>query len=167
MNSLDLKKFCYSDDLNYSEPFSYGNYTYATDRALIVRVPRLPHIPESGRIDINKVLILWPGEYPVTDIPAVEFPKPCECVCKICLRADPDCDECGGVGFGYASQGPVARSIQIRHLSFHQRRMMLLAQLPFIAMYFGPEHREEVPVYCRFDGGDALIMPMNTKDKPL
>jgi hypothetical protein len=45
LNAEILKQFCYKFGFNgLNEPFNIGNYTYATDGALLIRIPKLEEI---------------------------------------------------------------------------------------------------------------------------
>ena len=47
MNRDDLMKFCGGNDrAGIATPFSIGEYTYATNGHIMVRVPRIADIPE-------------------------------------------------------------------------------------------------------------------------
>ena len=50
-NQIDLNKFCSIDKdktrININQPWSRGEYTYATNGVIIIRVSRLPNVPEN------------------------------------------------------------------------------------------------------------------------
>ncbi len=45
---IDLKPFCGDNDIRYylNEPFSEGEFTYATNGHILIRVPRRDDVPE-------------------------------------------------------------------------------------------------------------------------
>ncbi len=91
----DLKRFCWTDNgrPTIARPFSQGDWTYATNGRLLVRVPRLSDVPEydDSPKDIQKNIFdahLITGTWqPVpNDLPSLLEPKPCsECKGVGCL----------------------------------------------------------------------------------
>ena len=46
-NVVDLLLFCYPERSTLNRPFTQGRYTYATDGAVLIRVPRRADVPEN------------------------------------------------------------------------------------------------------------------------
>lgn len=103
MTKDDLQKFCSKTDPKTNTPFSRGLYTYATDGVILVRVGKMPDIPERENIPaVDKVyssfnLSVASREYyhPVPD-----FPAPKTVYCRKCGSKGKDytCPECSGTG---------------------------------------------------------------------
>ena len=107
---FDLSLFCASEQFgrtNLTTPFSRGNWTYATDGKVMVRIPRRADIPERG--DAPHVERIWPKEVPLQFVPVVptRLPEREYVQCDMCdgrgSRHDcPDCqcrcEECQGEG---------------------------------------------------------------------
>jgi hypothetical protein len=105
MEKDDLIKFCGGkDQVRLATPFSSGEYTYATNGYVLVRVPRLADIPEredAPAIDkVNKLFDHYKGEYsPIPDVGPIKT-KPCpECEGTGKFQTCPECDGSGIVEF--------------------------------------------------------------------
>jgi hypothetical protein len=105
MNRDDLMKFCGGkNQVRLATPFSIGEFTYATNGHILVRVPRLADIPE--RTDapppakVEEVFNHYKGDY--QPIPAVGPIKTKSCpVCEGTgkFQTCPECDGTGLVSF--------------------------------------------------------------------
>lgn len=103
MTKEDLQKFCERDHCKLSEPFSYGQYTYASNGHIMVRVARLSDVPERDDVatmmeKIDKIFLL-----PIVQLahfPLPDFPAPEKHPCKECRGKGKDytCPECDGDG---------------------------------------------------------------------
>jgi hypothetical protein len=89
---MDLKLFCSTSSYNHGRlaaPYSYGDYTYATNGHILIRVPRLADAPENE--NAPKV---WTG-----DIAELFNREPAEWVPVPEVDYDGDeCEVCGGTG---------------------------------------------------------------------
>lgn len=80
---VDLKQFCGTNTWRpyLNEPFSRGEYTYATDSAIIVRVPRVAEIGEvPGAPNPEQIFATMPADGWRTlrvELPPVAPPKEC------------------------------------------------------------------------------------------
>lgn len=87
---MDLKQFCADkDDPRWflHQPWSRGDFTYATNGHIIVRVPRLPDVPENVQAPNAQALMFKAA--PAKDwmpVPAATMPP------------DGICDQCDGTG---------------------------------------------------------------------
>lgn len=96
--TINLKRFC-EPDCKYGEPFSHGDYSYATNGHILVRVPRLPGIMREPPMEISKLeaLELEPshkGEwYDVPELPEKQGCAFCRGSGKVAF-----CGECDGEG---------------------------------------------------------------------
>lgn len=158
---IDLTKFCGQDGPKYlfSQPFVFGNRTYATDARILVCLPT-PGLPDSLPPDGLK--------YPPADKMLTWVDQPCELEWNR-LPADPqfygesiqyhDCPTCGnedaimepvtGVYLDLpGSRGPA---------KIGRKYADLLATLPNLEYQItGPEQA----IRLRFDGGHGALMPL-------
>jgi hypothetical protein len=110
MNVDYLKKFCAPADYFHewmTKPLSIGNYSYATDGHIILRIPRDESIPENeNALDCGKLFNvdyepLGLEEVELPDIPITGLLFCCECNGKGTLRYRDEiieCEYCGGDG---------------------------------------------------------------------
>lgn len=97
MTPADLQKFCSDEDTRYylRAPFSRGDFTYATDGYIGVRVPRIADVTNEEGPDFEKLMSSTAPAVNTQPFPAVVVPprgpKP--------LRPCKDCD-----GLGYIKQ---------------------------------------------------------------
>jgi hypothetical protein len=148
------------------KPFSFGEYTYATDGRVAIRVPRSPDVAEDDEAGL-KIDALFakvpPCEFKVA--PAIEFPPREE--------ADDDCDRCEGRGLRHdcptchcvcrhcegTGKEPIwyEISFELEGVHFGGKYLYRLKGLPDLK--FGVP-KDGKPMRFSFDGGDGLIMPM-------
>lgn len=141
-------------------PFSQGDFSYAVNLHLFIRVPRVDDIPENpeskgmDRViagDINKD---W---YPVENVPMLE-----KAYCDDCLGNGryygKTCEYCDG-------EGKITPDIpfDFHGTVFNQKYLSYLSSLPNCQLspqpyLFGALHYKPSPF--RFDGGTGILMPM-------
>jgi hypothetical protein len=87
----ELKKFCRNNDVRQflNEPFSLGEWTYATDGVIAVKIRRFDSVPE---VELPKSM-----ENSLPQLFAKEFNN-WVLVPAVTIRPDEDCDVCGGTG---------------------------------------------------------------------
>jgi len=170
MKKEDLMKFCSPDRSNITEPFSIGKFTYATNGHILIRVPLIPEIlfnPKSPNPETS-VFSKTPNPVEWFDIPAVKKPElektvTCwECGgtgiadCPTCGKPGHECDECDGTG--EVTTKPLLRSTKINGLSFDEKYLYLIKDLPNVKI--SPTQHAKA-AWFKFDGGDGLLMPLN------
>lgn len=103
MNKEDLQKYCDRPDReNIATPFSIGDFTYATNGHVIVRVPRLSDVPERGNAPKAEELFskMEIGEYfPIPYVPAEKKENCPECEGLGYYTECPECEGSGDVEF--------------------------------------------------------------------
>lgn len=99
---IDLWPFCSPDRENLTVPFSRGQYTYATNGHIVVRVPRRADVPENPKApDIEKIGLEAPTN--LRPLPHYTLPTGRKCLrCRGAGRAY-DCDKCEGSGWSQCS----------------------------------------------------------------
>lgn len=159
--SVDLKPFCGDNDIRYylNEPFSEGEFTYATNGHILIRVPRRDDIPEEKTMsDRAPKLFVDFAMQKSLDIPEVPAPEmvDCECVTSNGDLSETEvlqkCEDCGGT-FKVELWGV---GIDLGDSRFALRYLRLLKTLPNCKI--SPNGQKQAPF--KFDGGDGLLMPM-------
>lgn len=157
MADLDLSHFCCTeDDRPYlKQPWSRGDFTYATDGRVMVRVPRRSDIPENedapdveGRI-LSKLLFDDLRLIEKPDLPPLRF---------ILIEDD------GILSVPYSALN--SECVRFAGALFNLRYVHLLCWLPDLKM--GPPADEFSPSPFGFAGGGVgCLMPMKAiKDLP-
>jgi hypothetical protein len=158
--NIDLMPFCDHEPYRCLDaPFSQGEWTYATNGHIAVRVPRLAEIPErqgAPPIDVEKVFIdnaaTTYEQLPWFDLSPSQCSQcgglgrrhkcpDCECECALCD------------GSGVAE--PI---IEIGRLPFAGKYIRLMRALPGIEIGSLPKE-EFAPLPFRFSGGEGVVMP--------
>lgn len=173
MSAIDLQRFCARGFSSpYARPSSYGDYSYATDGVIAIRVARRADVAEGAKpLSQRKIEAVFAS----ADARAVAFiglagaalpvnKSPYE-ICKRChgLGYTPghdgddetgDCVACGGHG----SSG-VRRSIRLGGVPFDADLIEFILSLPGIDAERQPPAGE--PMLFRFAGCDGLLMPLS------
>lgn len=164
MNANDLKKYC-DDPANgrykLTAPWSEGDYTYASNGHILVRVPRIddPAINERKGVKICGTPL---GEY-FDKVPEKWYPIP-----EVHPK-EQDCPDCNGKGkFKYKGETVQCEECDgkgrfDRHISddvggvlFSDVYLSWIAALPNPSI--GPFGATDVARF-KFDGGEGLLMP--------
>jgi predicted RNA-binding Zn-ribbon protein involved in translation (DUF1610 family) len=109
MTKDDLHKFCATDPFrtNINKPFTKGEYTYATNGHILVRVPKIDSVGEQEVSDIYRPVEpepIFATIKPHTYHPIPEIPEPIIRPCVMCggdgkIYICPECDGDGEVHF--------------------------------------------------------------------
>lgn len=166
---IDLKPFCSTNptrSVALGQPWSAGEFTYATDGRILVRVPSRADVPENPKAPKTEHIVHLFDDNPhageFRHLP--EFTKPqiteCEsckgsgqCECPRC-RDEHACGACDGTGKVEEKLPGVEFGSQF--VSPHY--LALLATLPNVTMANGEANYEALSF--RFDGGDGRLMPL-------
>lgn len=179
--SLDLKRFCATAQDDYRKwlhtPFSIGEFTYATDGAIMIRVPLVAEwpAPENRKLDVHcadlfKSLgeVTFISPLPATTPSDVETSEEVECeACDgrghdhECPDCTCTCDNCGGSG----NEKKVDKISTVFHGNIYRLKYVReILALPGIEI--APDSVNEpkrVPLLFRFDSGAGVLMPRNSK----
>jgi len=170
----DLRPFCLSNLAKLKirpylgKPFSIGDFTYATNGYILVRVPvRKAYGPPDSPVGVETVYAKLLAEISYFPAPAIDGPlfvmrdTPCpNCQGRGTLHDCPNCScrcqECAGAGkeLDYAV-------VRLPWAVFDAKYISKIWQLPNPCI---AACREKGPMPFRFDGGDGLIMPMRYYD---
>jgi hypothetical protein len=169
----NLKKFCSTDPTRpyIAEPFSFGEFTYATNGYVVVRVARVMDASE-GREPMSAEVLskaLNPACAPsFVSLAGIVLPLD-ETPAADCINCegegDVECDECGhshkceackGVGFTGSR-----RSISVGGVLFDAKYIEQINELPRVEIDAQPV--DGAPMCFRFDGGIGALMPL-TRD---
>lgn len=165
---IDLQQFCAGpDDREYLRtPFSKGDYSYATNGHIMVRVPRDPSLGECKRPDLPveppfvnlddaKFAKITHGTLPILPPDRQEHCEDCdgrgsEHDCPDCQC---DCQSCGGTG----KQTVRPRiSTEIAGRVVNLRYALMVLALPGVEVAAA----DKGPLLFRFDGGVGVVMPI-------
>ena len=167
----DLAKFVSTDvgRARMARQWSRGEFTYATNGHIMVRIPRLAEVPEcSDAPDVEGIVMpLLADQTETAPLPAYELPKVDKNECRTCegrgLEHDcPDCeckcDDCDGTGGGVRAQISIGMFGAIYKLDYIKLLWMTLPGLRFSV-----RPPKEGPAKFIFDGGGVgAIMPMSS-----
>lgn len=173
---INFRVFCASEKDNplLSEPFSVGNYTYATDGRIGVRLPLCNEVPEGDEMQakrakaLDRLFAVRLGvqtpeafERQLPDPPEGDDCERCEgsgmghndCPCCDC-----DCCDCNGTGTCLPTQRIRFETfdVNVKHL-----RLVLALPNPKIAIDVS---NGDGPLLFTFDGGVGLLMPMRQEN---
>lgn len=169
---IDLKPFCGTEETRpyLMQPFSRGEFTYATNGHICVRVPRRDDAPEQERPDVSKLCFEPAAPFEPASIyplPPVEF-EDCEACdgrgavhdCPACQCV---CEWCSGKGECSTDAG-ISASI-LGH-AFNLKYVRMLFALPELIVAMcepcGAKGWGRIaPLAFRFDGGEGLLMSMS------
>lgn len=168
-----LRNFCKGDErraVTY-RPWSVGDYSYATDGTIIVRVPRLDDVPPPHDRTIEKTAAKideWMARLADANrvpVPRIELPTPKSWCCDTCdgrgtkhdcRSCDCECYDCDGTG---RCQQPIV--VAWRGAYIAGQLWKLIAELPGSTIVASPP---SPPIYDHagfaFDGGVGVVMAM-------
>jgi hypothetical protein len=166
MNTIDLDRFCNPDREIIARPFSVGEWTYATNGWILVRVPRREDVAENPAApDIEHTrLIEYLRKPRYKPAPKFELQEPFEredqfecfyCVgsghehrerCSSCTCICPRCDGTGKLAT------PNFRRTSIGKALYNSKYISWMQSLPQLEL--GQPHKRN-PLAFRFDGGEG------------
>lgn len=170
---MDLTKYCGNDPFRpyLNKPFSHGDFSYATNGHIMVRVPRRDDIPEQTKEgNWNAPMGALEGatfapvpHKPVPDIPAAKQVDCLSCDGRgrehECPRCKCQCEECGGTGKNMLHP---KISTTLRGGTFDLRYVAMVLDLPNVELMTNKADAEK-PMLFKFDGGYGALMPMRGK----
>lgn len=169
--SIDLQPFC--DNIGVgrdylAKPFTRGDFTYATNGHIIIRVPRRDDVGSIKR-DVKtertfeKLFAKTFVSSPDANLPDAETERECEACdgegCpNHCETCECECEPCGGRGW----IGERA-SVSVNGGTFDAKYIRLILGLPGVELSATNSLDGAYPALSfRFDGGDGLLMGMSS-----
>ena len=167
MTKDDLMKFCATGrgHINISVPWSDGEYSYATNGHVIIRVPRLGDVHEKDTAPQTKQLFPYPDPPAWFALAEIKLPKTKTVDCSECDGEGEVehkecsscrghyCEECNGTG-----KVIPRRPVPVGNSHYQYGYLLMLMELPNCKI--GPDVDPMKQTPFQFDGGDGLIMPM-------
>jgi len=173
-----LMMFCATQDIHpvLFKPFNHGNFTYATNGYIAIRVPLIKKYNHKKLVpNMNDIWFNTLPERGWMDVPDIEKEvgyndcdvckgkgKYFSCGCPACQTArhvKESCDTCKGTGYVFKQE-----SILVGTKLLSCLYLDIIHKLP--NPQISPDSvigRTAIPF--KFDGGDGIIMPMLKKDK--
>jgi hypothetical protein len=169
--SIDLKPFCSTDKdrPNLHRPWSRGDWTWATNGHILIRVPRRADVPENDEApDPSKILAPFDGTKLAARAP-IELPAVTMDECDDCSGAgygihgcpycECDCGTCGGTG-----KVDSDRQVSIDFCGgvFALRYVRQIMALPGLRL--PADHPDKhAPLLFAFDGGVGALMGLSSR----
>lgn len=152
-----LKAFCSTDELRMTlwEPFTQEGWSYATDGAIIVRIPAIPEITE--KCSYNCGALNWSEAERVTPLPTLPergwlpCPEMEEFGMTTCRKT---CQECLGTG-----RVPTKQRITIGERDFNSEYLRLMKMFLRNVKTNLPTAGEKMLRFT-FEGGEGLLMAL-------
>lgn len=169
-SKIDLQVFCDKDNAKIGKPFSLGEYTYATNGHIAVRVPRDPNVPEIEAPP--KIDACFAREFnPLASRRALKNPIPPAAAAKT-----KKCEECGGRGVEHECHSCKCKcwecegsgwyeeiryqSLEIGSRIFNVHAVRKILTLP--SVLFDADGKGKA-IGFTFDGGEGMLMPLRRK----
>ncbi len=161
---LDLKPFCSTKAhvREIREPFPRGDFTYATNSHIMIRIPRRPEDAEVENAPHAEKLFDSTPLLPLGPLPAIKLPAPKVDDCPKCeggtesVHSCPDCDcecdKCGGSGTIEAMT-----TCEVNGTIFDIKYVRLIQALPGVQFPTAPPKGQGARF--TFDGGEGMVMP--------
>jgi hypothetical protein len=163
---IDLTKFCSDSERRptLQKPFTFGDFTYATDGAICVRVQALPDAELATKSSpAAHKLFDDIGGHSFFGIEDLQFPRETHTTedCDRCQHECPTC-ECWQGCEHCDGEGRVVRiesdPIVINGVPFDPHYIRLIKDLPSVE--FAKEPKVGKAARFKFEGGDGLVMPL-------
>lgn len=173
---IALQPFCSTQHFrqNLWAPWSAGEWTYATNGVVMIRVPRRPDVEERANAprDLSRITIVPDVELTPIAMHAglltaqeIECPDcygsgskaPCGCDCRQC-----ECEECDGEGSFVPER---ERYCRLRGATFTRSQLALLLPLQSQNLHAPATLANETANYFRADGAEVWIMGCRNPDR--
>lgn len=160
--AIDLQPFCAASGFHVAKlgrPFSRGDYTYATEGHILIRVPRRANVGEIENSPEMERIFPSPAAAEFRPINAVTLPALAKVECMKCEGrgtehdcpdCECECEDCDGAG---AINGDRKTSLSIGGAIIGMRYARLLLALPALEV----AKPNGAVLEFRFDGGVGLV----------
>jgi hypothetical protein len=145
----------------FARPFSQGEFTFATNRHIAIRVPKVPGIRRRQKPDVATVFARHFNQR--AKCRCLPFVAALESApCPVCMNGDEDevlqlceCEWCH-------STGRVFTNVQIDQQIFDGGYIALIQNaLGTVSVALARQVAGMQPMQFRFDGGEGLLMPLS------
>lgn len=171
--------FCSDDETKFTlhQPFTVGQWTYATDGKVVLRVPSADvNIEQEQNAKVPNAAVIiqfhdWENKTGYDNLP--EIPEwPSTIICKACEGFEMiecshcgsmvECKSCGGEG----ETEPFPLPMLVGDVLFNVKYLRLLATLPGVKVRRGSNPADKLATFI-FDGGDGVLMGFKTEKETL
>lgn len=171
---IDLKPFCAEEDgtrYGIAKPFSQGDFTFATNGHIAIRVPRIAEVAEEPVAPDMQTRLFGLYKWD-EDCAWLKPPEPIFEIsdCTFCggkgrvrterSRNSSPCEMCDGTGKDRTGSVLVAGPKGWTRIASRYIELILTLPTPLIAVVGNESDLNMKPVRLNFTGGDGLIMPM-------
>jgi hypothetical protein len=169
--TVDLQLFCGANEILRSwmmEPFSIGEWTYATNGHIAVRVTRRPDVPENAdATDPGQKIFAKTIGIECAHSIGLELPPERQETCSKCDGDGEDgfiseCEDCDGRGYTSSDDD---LSVEVRGAPFAAHYMRMIFALPNVKIsdpitfaFENPIHGHGSMLAFSFDGGEGRLM---------
>lgn len=170
MGEINLLPFCSTNPARPTcmAPFSIGEFTYATDGVIAVRVPRRADVPEVEKAPDARRVFFDVGADTFVAPPVKKLPKPKSEECYSCDGNGKahDCPNCNCACATCCGTGRVSSDrnvcVTIKEKPFALALWRRIFELP--GLKISPVRDDEhKPLQFRFDGGEGAIMGLSSR----
>jgi hypothetical protein len=163
---IDLTPFCSTDRRrpNMQHPWSRGDWTYATNGHIMIRLPRSSGVAENGEApNAEKIFDQVASQSETLPLPKFKMPrlKTEECVscdgrgfAHDCPYCHCECESCDGAG-----SATEKASIELFGANYDVKYIKLIRDLPKSEFSCWPPPLD-APARFVFNGGDGALMPL-------
>lgn len=172
MNKESLQPFCSSDGYRpyIEQPWSDGEFTIATDGKVMLKVDRLPDVPENAKAPSLRGILTMFARFPTEDSSFIDLPPTPERpalddTCKSCrgsgqhfcadCNESHDCGKCDGSG-----KVEVFHRVPLGCRIMSGDYLRLIETLPSLKVAINHGGKKD-PLCFKFDGGVGIVMPLN------
>lgn len=179
INKINLAPFCSADETRavIMSPFRIGEWTYATDGRVLLRVPASDYPAEekekAPKVNKTDFGLCWNHDELSNEfwqpLPPVEI-----------LTEEVRCEQCGGTGLDECphcyhesdclechSKGMITRQtpndVMVGQFRFASHYILKIRELTNIQIWLNPSADCHKVASLRFDGGCGYLMPMRCK----
>lgn len=162
MNASDIQVFCSTDETRFyiQKPFSRGEFTYATNGHVLIRIARLEDVPEVELAPHADAVFIRSSPQEVGPMPALTLPPSETEKCIECSEDQPihDCPECSCScdACDNTHEVEVKTSCVINNVFYDAKYIRNLQQLPGLRFALTPPTAEGGRF--EFDGGAGYVM---------
>lgn len=161
MNAKDMQKFCGTEErvAEIRHPFTRGDFTYATNGHIMIRVPRLAEDCDQPRAPHAEKLFDMAPAMELAPLPAMELPEPATEECPVCTEGENihDCPNCTCSCETCDDKGEiqVQVSCDLNGAIYQTKYIRLIQTLP--GVLFATNAPQSGSARFAFDGGEGLL----------